>query len=167
MDVKQFNELIVIPTLKGIGLYSQSAAELVLGTAVYESGGLKYIKQLGKGPALGVCQMEPATHNDIWDNYLCYKYDLAANILLQSGMDMRKYSENSFIKPYSDVLIYNLRYAVAMCRVHYRRRKEALPEAGDYANQAVYYKKYYNTDLGKGKISGYLRAYQKWVLNAA
>lgn len=156
MNVKQFNQYIVIPTLKEINLYSKAAAELVLGTAVYESGGLKHIKQLEGGPALGVCQMEPSTHNDIWDNYLKYKYELPNNIMLTCNI----------IVCSSDNLIYNLRYAVAMCRVHYLRVPKALPAAGDRTEQGKYYKQYYNTPLGKGSVDGYLSAYIRRVVNA-
>jgi hypothetical protein len=155
MDVKQFNELIVIPTLKDIGLYSQSAAELVLGTAVYESGGLRYIKQLGGGPALGVCQMELATHDDIWVRYLPQKPDIVIELNKICGIGRYDPKE----------LMYNLRYAVAMCRVHYLRVPKQLPEAGDYVKQAEYYKKYYNTKNGRGSEDGYLSAYSMWVLN--
>ncbi len=157
MDVKQFKKYILVPTLHEIGLYSKSAEQLVLGTAVYESGGLKYIHQRDGGPALGICQMEPATHDDIWNNYLKYKIDLQYKITALAAF-------GGFLP---EDLMYNLRYAVAMCRVHYLRKKEPLPEAGDYIEQARYYKKYYNTYLGKGSVDKYLEAYSKYVLNNA
>ena len=153
MDVKQFKEYIVTPTLKEIRLYSESAEQLVLGTAVYESGGLKYIHQIG-GPALGVCQMEPATHDDIWKHYLKYQPDLT--IELNKLCDIGRYDSNE--------LMYNLRYAVAMCRIQYFRRPEALPAVGDYIEQAKYYKKFYNTYKGKGTVGEYLVSYSAWVL---
>ncbi len=152
MDVKQFREYILVPTLHEIGLYSKSAEQLVLGTAVYESAGLKYIHQIN-GPALGVCQMEPATHNCIWENYLKHKLDLQYK-LADIGGGIGFLPED---------LMYNLRYAVAMCRIHYLRKKEPLPEAGDYIGQARYYKKYYNTVKGKGTVDGYLHSYSYWV----
>ncbi|MHC5804382.1 hypothetical protein ACYTX7_09245, partial [Streptococcus pyogenes] len=75
MDAKQLKVLVIGPTLKTIGLYSEAADQLILGT-IFQESRAKYLKQLGNGPALGVIQMEPNTYNDIWDNYLKYKPEL-------------------------------------------------------------------------------------------
>ena len=40
---------VIAPALEKIGLWSRSAEELVLGTAIIESG-LTYLKQHGDGP---------------------------------------------------------------------------------------------------------------------
>jgi len=71
---------IVYPTLHYIGLWSDAAETLILGTIAQESRCGEYVKQVGGGPALGICQMEPATHDDIWLNYLHYKPVLAHKI---------------------------------------------------------------------------------------
>ena len=147
LDREQFIDLIIEPTLEDLGLYSAAASELVLGTCLQESR-LCCIKQLGSGPALGVAQMEPATHDDIWENYLRYRDRLANAVLEIGGPDSRE-------------LIWNLRYSVAMCRVHYRRVREPLPRAGDLKRQAAYWKKYYNTDLGKGTEEEYINSWRK------
>lgn len=153
IDREQFVDLIIEPTLQHIGLYSDAATELVLGTALQESR-LTYIHQLGNGPALGVFQMEPATHNDIWQNYLKYRedlrnyvIDLASRINIKSGMvDALE-------------LISNLNYAAAMCRIHYLRTPDPLPQSGDTAGQAKYWKQYYNTPLGRGTVEEYMRSW--------
>jgi hypothetical protein len=72
IDPRQFRALIVRPALESINLWSQQAEDLVMGTAAQESR-LIYLRQLGNGPALGLFQMEPATHNDIWVNFLRWK----------------------------------------------------------------------------------------------
>lgn len=148
ISVTQFRELIVRPALQSIGLYSISAEELVLGTALQESR-LTYIKQLGRGPALGFFQMEPATFSDIWVNYLKYNRALGERV------------EKLAITPATDPnnLIYSLPFAAAMCRVHYLRVPEALPEQGDYEGQAEYWKEHYNTFLGAGTEEGYLESW--------
>ena len=69
LDADQFTRLIIRPALKIIGLDFRAAEELLLGTALQESR-LTYLHQLGGGPALGLFQMEPGTHDDIWTNYL-------------------------------------------------------------------------------------------------
>ena len=140
IDVKQFAECIVRPALKNIGLFSESAAQLVTGTAVTESR-LKYLKQI-KGPAMSVFQIEPSTHDDIWDNYIQYKPELKRRMweLAAPGLEL------------IETLTGNLHYGAAMCRVFYRRIPTALPNAGDVEGMAVYWKKYYNTHLGKGTV---------------
>lgn len=146
LDLEQFTDLIIEPTLEHLGLYSVAASELVLGTAIQESN-LKYIKQLGTGPALGLFQMEPATHNDIWDNFLRYRQSLYNKVLDFDDMD-------------ATAMIWNMRYACAMCRVHYRRVREPLPAAGDIENQAHYWKDHYNTHLGAGTPDEYIENWE-------
>ncbi len=141
LDVPQFRELIIKPALTVVDGYSLAADELVLGTALQESR-LIYIKQLGSGPALGVFQMEPATHNDIWDNYLAYREELAAKVISLAAPNGDR--------PSSNELIGNLWYAAAMCRIHYMRVPDALPEAGDIPGLAAYWKEFYNTFEGAG-----------------
>jgi len=147
IDLDQFRDYIVEPTLEDLGLMSTSAVELVIGTALQESH-LTYIKQLGNGPALGVCQMEPDTHDDIWDNFLRYRDVLSDAVLEIGGPDARE-------------LIWNLKYSVAMCRVHYRRVSNPLPQAGDLSGHAQYWKTYYNTELGSGTTQEYIENWRK------
>ena len=66
MDKKQLTELIIIPTLKEIPKgYSEEAVMAIQMIIAHESCGGKYIAQT-KGPALGVIQMEPFTHDQVW-----------------------------------------------------------------------------------------------------
>ena len=68
IDNKQLRECIIKPTLDSLQMYSQAAEELLVFTCACESLGGTYLKQV-KGPALGIYQMEPATYQDIWENY--------------------------------------------------------------------------------------------------
>lgn len=154
MDVKQLRESIVRPTLQAIGMHSMAAEQLVLGTMAQESR-FEYLKQLGNGPALGLAQMEPATHDDIWLNYLNYKPVLAEKVSrLGSKANMRSFGGIESPKPIE--LVSNLSYAVAMCRVHYRRVPAALPSADDIEGLARYWKDHYNTHLGKGTVEEFI-----------
>ncbi|MBF0131041.1 MAG: hypothetical protein HQL75_00430 [Magnetococcales bacterium] len=143
LNTFQLREYIIIPTLKQLDLWSLAAEELVLGTCIQESG-LRLIKQQGGGPALGLWQMEPATHDDIWINFLQARGSLAAKVL---GTDLTHNAGR---------LLYDLRYGCAMCRIHYFRKDELLPAAGDLHGQAIYWKKHYNTIKGKGKPEEYI-----------
>jgi hypothetical protein len=142
LDPQQFRLYVIRPTLQHLELHSQAAENLLLGTALQESN-LKYIRQLGAGPALGVMQMEPATHDDLWRNYLAYSPDLALklkSITRLAGVGA------------APEMMGNLQYAVGMARVHYRRVKAAIPAAHDARALAAYWKQYYNTPLGAGTV---------------
>ena len=80
----QLKELIIIPTLHDLVSFSDDAVQLLLFTCAVESDGGTYLKQL-KGPALGIYQMEPETHNDIWQNYIKSKTSLA--LMMMSNYD--------------------------------------------------------------------------------
>ena len=54
---------VIEPVLKTLDLYSEDAVNLVLGTACVESECGRWLHQLGTGPALGIYQMEPDTHD--------------------------------------------------------------------------------------------------------
>ncbi len=79
LDIPQFRANIVRPTLEAVGAHNRAAEDLVLGTALQESN-LRYLRQLNDGPARGVYQMEPATHDDIWENYLAFRAELSAHV---------------------------------------------------------------------------------------
>ncbi|MBF0583887.1 MAG: hypothetical protein HQL80_06570 [Magnetococcales bacterium] len=143
MDPKQLRELVIRPTLQRLELWSEAAEELVLGTAIQESG-LRYLQQLGGGPARGLWQMEKPTHDDIWQNFLHGRAKLGLSIL------------GPYVKPDHARLGWDLAYGCAMCRVHYLRCPTALPNAGDLDAQAVYWKRWYNTPLGKGTAEKYV-----------
>lgn len=148
IDVNQFRD-VVESALRHIALHSLAAENLVLGTAMVESE-LNYIKQID-GPALGFFQMEPTTHDDIWENFLPSQKELTLRVqmLLPRSYDRA-----------SNELIHNIRYAAAMCRIHYLRVPQPLPSATDAQGMASYWKRYYNTMKGKGTVEKALRHFQ-------
>lgn len=150
LNVKQLRDYVVRPVLRELGAYSEAAEQLVLGTAAHESE-FEFIHQIGGGPALGLWQMEPATHNDIVNNYLKYRPELAAAIFRASGC--AGFAANNLLK--------NVSYACAFVRVHYLRVKESLP--ADLEGQAAYYKLHYNTPLGKATVHGYVQSFKRLV----
>lgn len=151
IDPGQFRDYIIDPTLEDLGMFSTAGVELVMGTAIQESN-LRYLKQLGDGPAVGVCQMEPATYVDIWENYLRYQDELRRRVLAIARTDER---------PGAELMIHDLKFSVAMCRIHYRRVRDPLPAAGDTEGQARYWKRFYNTPLGKGTVEEYIHNWRE------
>ncbi len=56
--------------------------------------------------------------------------------------------------PTPEALAGNLWYAAAMCRVHYYRYPEPIPD--HLSGQAALWKQRYNTELGKGTTGDYI-----------
>ena len=152
LNITQFRELIVKSSLLDLHMYSVDAEELMVFTCAVESLGGTYLKQVS-GPALGIYQMEPVTYNDIWQNYILFQNDLKLKLL---------HSFDASRMPSEERLIYDLRFATAMARIHYARVKEPLPKAHDIDGMWQYYKKYYNTALGKADYQAAVSAYQKF-----
>jgi hypothetical protein len=156
LNPRHFRHLVVAPVLRRIDLWSQAAENLVVGTAIQESGlrllrqGLKRLDDAG-GVALGLYQMEPATHDDIWTNYIQHRRPLSTlveRLLARDGLLVEQ-------------LVWNLAYATAMCRVHYKRVPAALPAAADVDGLSQYWKAHYNTPAGRGSAAAWASAYRE------
>jgi hypothetical protein len=142
-------------TANAFRLYSVAAVELLVGTALKESGGLRWRRQLNQGPARGLFQMEGATYADIWRNYLAFRPALAEAI-------------RSAFTPAGGELTFDQitdddAYAAVMARLHYLRVPAPLPPAGDVQAQAMYWKQHYNTKLGKGTVASYVETWTKYT----
>ena len=145
-QLKSFIERV----LKEVGLYDQKALMLLLGTAAQESHLGTYIRQIN-GPALGIFQMEPATFNDITDNFLNYKRHLKERIIKVCNVQSLQSADLEF----------NLALAVCFARLQYYRRPEPLPETVE--QMAAYWKQWYNTPLGKGTEKEFIQNYQRFI----
>nr|WP_087475470.1 hypothetical protein [Nitrospira cf. moscoviensis SBR1015] len=154
MDPKHLRDLVIKPACEAIGLYSLAAEELLLGTACQESKCGTFLKQLGKGPALGIFQMEPRTYHDHWSHFLVGRE-------LGQKAGAMAYWGSTDAHPAPEQMIWNLRFAAAMCRIHYYRVKDPLPAAGDIPAQAAYWKRFYNTPKGAGTVEEYLNNWRK------
>jgi hypothetical protein len=154
IDPRQLRERVIRPTLEHLRLYSLAAESLLLGTAAQESRLGTYVVQLGGGPALGIYQMEPGTHRDIWDNWLSARADLSSLVRLLIAPQP---------SPFVEQLVTNLAYATAMTRLHYRRVPAPLPAPDDIEGQAEYWKHHYNTSAGRGTVEEYVRSWRRLV----
>ena len=140
-------EEIVEEVLYSLGCYSDDALVLVLRTGQAESG-YKTLRQYGDGPALSYWQVEPATAKDCIDNYLKFRKD-RYDALKSLGFieDQLEYS-----------LLSNIAVGAAFCRIKYLRDSQPLPSWDDIDAQAQYWKRVYNTELGKGTIQHFKKA---------
>lgn len=147
LDVGQFHRYVVRPVLRELDMGGLAAERLVIGTCLAESR-LKYIDQIEAGgdkkpgPAFGLPQMEKRTNDDHWLTWLAFRPEVARSVKKFMIADMG-----------AEQMQGNMYYAVAMCRVHYFRAPFVMPEAGDYKAMAAAWKKYYNTEKGKGSAA--------------
>ena len=145
--MKKSIKKIIKLALQHLDLDSEDARSLIYRTGKAESD-YKTLQQYGGGPALGFFQMEPNTALDIWDNYVMYR---------------PKYREKLYALGFDDgalkfCLLSNIGLQAALCRLHYRRVPSALPKADNLKAQAKYWKKFYNTEAGKGTIKHFMEA---------
>lgn len=158
MNPEQLKNLI-ITVLKAFGRYSEQAVDLLMLTAAQESHCGKFIRQIGGGPALGIFQMEPATLNDIMDNYVRYREKLAADIVLfltRQSLEMN--------------LAGNLLFQIVTARVHYMRVPDPIPVREAFRTQddyvmalARYWKQHWNTELGAGTPMDAFLNYNRYI----
>lgn len=158
IDPRQLLDLVVMPVLTRLTPNTDvtSAAQLMMGTAAQESNCGSYIAQV-HGPALGVWQMEPATHDDIWANFI-----VRSPLLKKMTADLVSHilADGPTTIPSPLQMTGNLYYACAMARMLYLRQPEHLPQTGDTARQARYYKRYYNTPAGAATEAQYIRNFE-------
>lgn len=146
---------LIRETLTQIGLYSRDAEELLMLTAAAESNFGEYLKQTS-GPARGYWQMEPATFNDIMYRWLPSTSDEMRNKV--------ESFESTFVGiKNADAMMYNIKYAILLARLHYYRFAAKIPHHTEVEKLAAYYKKYYNTKLGKATIPGTIKKYNTYV----
>jgi hypothetical protein len=157
MNLADMRNCIIRPTLKTVGLWSPSAENLLLGTMLVESGG-EFLKQ-HPGPALGLYQCEPATHQSIKD-YL----NIKRNSILKDKVLTSCYMS---VLPPDDALVWNLRYATLISRLVYYRSPVKLPDASDAIGLATYHKTIYNTSLGKTNVDSSVSIFQSVIKELA
>ena len=140
-EIKEIAEEV----LYKLDAYTPDALALVMRTGMAESG-YRHLRQMNDGPALGFWQVELATAEDTIDNYVRYrpKYEKVLSDLGLGG-DL-EFS-----------LLSNIGIQVAFCRLKYLRDREPIPCWTDLRDQAVYWKRVYNTELGAGTIKQFLR----------
>ena len=157
MDEAQLKDLIE-RVLNRIELYSPEASDLVFKTLKVESL-LKYVRQI-KGIAVGFGQCEPWVAVDICKNYLSYRPDMMKKVAKAIEVNLSHFTQPTE-ENWDFILETNLAAQIAMCRLHYRRIPSKLPSS--LKGQAQYWKKYYNTEGGKGDPEHFIEVVKKWL----
>jgi hypothetical protein len=157
LSVDHFRRFIVTPALQELSfdMCSPAAVELLVGTALIESR-LELLKQGrerpgdGEGVALGLYQIEPRSHDDLWLNYLAYQPQIRAAFSIYRQQP-------------SSRLITDLAYATKIARLIYWRSPKPLPNAGDLNGLAQMWKQVYNTMMGAGDPNDFVRVYNQYA----
>lgn len=155
MNKRQLRELIVIPTLLEIPKgHSEEAALAIMMIVAHESARGHYLKQNG-GPALGLGNMEPLTHNETWK----HGDSIWTNASALGFIDAEDYCNRAHPKP--ERMNYDLRYAVFMMRQRLFMKKEKLPVS--IFEMSVYLKKHWNSTDGAATKMSYANDYKRWT----
>lgn len=163
MDASHLRAYVILPTLKALDLWSPAVETLLVGTAAHESAMGKYLHQI-KGPALGIYQIEPLTHFDVWANFLKYRTGLRDKVLGMVPQNMLRHDSATGVNYGAEsMLITDLAYATVMARLVYLRAPAPMPAADDINGLAAYWKKFYNTPLGAGTENEFKAHYVEYA----
>lgn len=129
--------------LLDFGMHSDDAVELLAMLCAHESSGGKHRRQIGGGPAIGIFQIEPVTHNSIWDN----------------SDTIRSRAKRLGIKEDVSKLEGDDKYSVFVARHYLAMDRNPLPKS--YEAMSKYCKSYWNR-TGKATPEKYLADYMTW-----
>lgn len=138
---------------------SDDAIHLVLATGIVESR-YEYIRQMGDGPARSFWQVEAATAVDNLAHYLKHRKKLMGKCAEASLVDL-KHWQNLDEKLWEEILEKNIAAGIVHCRLKYWRVPKKMPNSIE--GQAEYWKKYYNTEGGKGDPEHFIEACKKYL----
>lgn len=130
--------------LKLWGMYSAEAVTLLAMIAAHESGGGKYRRQIGGGPARGIFQMELETHKQVW---------------LHSDTIKQRASKFGIVNDESKLELDDV-YALFVARHYLAMDTKPIPKT--LIEMSKYCKSYWNR-TGAATAEKYLNDYNSWV----
>ncbi|MCI0558358.1 MAG: hypothetical protein MN733_07670 [Nitrososphaera sp.] len=139
INISDLVRYVVRPTLEKHGpMFRAPAAEqLVVATAYAESNG-EFLHQV-KGPALSLWQIEPATAGWLFQKYRNYFAAFG-----YTSLELERLPGDLYLGAF-------------LCRLKYWSINSPLPAEDNWSAIAAYWKKNYNTELGKGTVEGFLK----------
>ena len=160
ISVSQMRSLVADTCSKmGEKYASPEAVDLVLATGIVESR-YEYIRQMGDGPARSFWQVEPASAVDNLMHYLKHRKSLMGKCAEASMVDL-KHWQNYDELVWAEILEKNIAAGIIHCRLKYWRVPKRMPNTLE--GQAAYWKKYYNTEGGKGDPEHFIESVRKWL----
>ena len=160
ISIKQIRSLVTDTCSKlGEKYASEDAVNLVIATGIVESR-YEYIRQMGDGPARSFWQVEPATCVDNLAHYLKHTPELMRKCAPATLVDV-KHWQNYDERVWAEILEKNIAAGIVHCRLKYWRVPKKMPNTLE--GQAAYWKKYYNSEGGKGDPQHFIEAVKKWL----
>ena len=127
--------------------------EAFMMCVAHESTRGEFIHQV-QGPALGIIQMEPLTHDDTWKE---------GDSIWDNALKVGIITAEEYVKaqhPPAERLIYDLQYNAFMFRQRLFMKPGKLPQ--DLKELSRYLKTHWNSALGKADELSYYRDYLEW-----
>ena len=160
ISIKQIRSLVTDTCSKlGEKHASEDAINLVVATGIVESR-YEYIRQMGDGPARSFWQVEPATCVDNLAHYLKHRPKLMKKCAEATLVDV-KHWQNYDERVWAEILEKNIAAGIVHCRLKYWRVPKKMPSTVE--GQAAYWKKYYNSEGGKGDPEHFIEVVKKWL----
>ena len=124
--------LVIRPTLAALGVTSRYACQLLLGTALSETG-----LRPRRGARLGLYGITPAQHRQVWDCFLAFQPALASRVRSLA-------SRESFLRDPDQELVTNPAYATAIAWLVYQSGTAELPAAPDSRELVTLWARYFH-----------------------
>ncbi|ACI52185.1 conserved hypothetical protein [Gluconacetobacter diazotrophicus PA1 5] len=136
---------IVAPVVLDLDIPGDEFARIQLMTGIGNAETGYRTRRQVDGPALGFWQVEPATHDDLWRNWLAYRPALAevARTYLPAQFEDRLDAQ---------ALVLSDRYAACIAALVFYRSPVPLPARGNARAQCAAWKQAYNTAAGAGAV---------------
>ncbi len=150
----ELRQFVVRPTLKQLRAWSPGMEALLLGTAAQESELGFHLKQ-GRRHGMGIFQILPSTHRQIWDKYLINFPPLASKV---RGLA----SQRDFLQHPHAELATNLRYATAIAWLVYRAAGVDHVESDNLPKMAKLWKKHFHHGPS-ARLRDFVDSYSKLV----
>ncbi len=154
LNIGQLRKLVIQPSLQALRLYSIEAEQLLVGTALVESG-LSFMAQVPNPIAKSIWMIEQPTYTSLRINLSANK-DLAQRALDFLWMDAFPTSH--------EYLTGNLYAACMFARLKYASIKKPLPPVDDAEKMARYWAMYYNTRNLDSDVARFIQLYNKYAI---
>lgn len=147
---RDLRNYVVADTLRYLGDWSQSAENLLVGTAIQESG-LGF--SMKSGGRLGIYHISPAHHRAVWDQFLVHYPEQASRVRGLAG-------QHSFTRNPHRELLTNLRYATAVAWCIYQKSGCHLPASRDiHALGRIWHRHFHRNP--SGTAADFVRNYRE------
>jgi len=121
----------------------KNALSLITETAMQETVMGCYRDRSGCGAGIGLCQCDPIAFHDTQERT---SLDVKNTIRARFGVDVDSVGHRE--------LAFSPLLSLLWCRMHYLLRPGAIPDTVE--GRAAYWKKWYNSEIGKGTEDDYL-----------